>query len=137
MGTKYGNAADYRAVLSASGIDRVTGVTFDPNLFMRNGNLDFYFGASGHFANEALSHAADLRADYFAISPSPFYGRVAQYHPDLEQQQEAFTARTTELLRGLAAKADELGVTLVLRNEYWTCSAVSALRRCWLRCPKL
>ena len=120
VNTKYGNAAEYRAVLSASGIDRVTGVTFDPNLFMRNDNLDFYFGASGHFANEALSHAADLGADYFAISPSPFYGRIAQYHPDLEAQLDGFTARTIELLRGLAARADELGVTLVLRSEYWS-----------------
>jgi sugar phosphate isomerase/epimerase len=96
------------------------GVTFDPNLFMRNDNLGFYFGATGHFANEALAHAADMGADYFAISPSAFYGRIAHYHPDLESQKEAFTQRTIELLGGLAAKAAELGVTLVLRNEYWS-----------------
>lgn len=120
INTKYSSAAQYREVLAASGITRVTGVTFDPNLFMRNDNLDFYFGASGHFAGEALSHAADLEADYFAISPSPFYGRIAQYHPDLEAKREAFTQRTLELLRGLATKAEELGVTLVLRNEYWS-----------------
>jgi len=120
VNTKYGTAADFRAVLSASGVDRVIGITFDPNLFMRNGNLDFYFGASGHFANEALSHAADMGADYFAISPSPFYGRIAQYHPDLEGKTEAFTERTLALLGGLATKAQELGVTLVLRNEYWS-----------------
>ncbi|WP_353229972.1 hypothetical protein [Novosphingobium sp.] len=50
VNTKYGDAARYRARLAAGGIDRVTGVTFNPNLFMRNSNLDFYFGASGHFA---------------------------------------------------------------------------------------
>lgn len=117
---KYGSAANYRARLSASGITKVTGVTFDPNLFMRNDNLDFYFGASGHFANEALAHAADMGADYFAISPSPYYGRIAQYHPDLENLKEAFAERTIALLAGLAGKAEELGVTLVLRNEYWS-----------------
>ncbi|WP_430388131.1 sugar phosphate isomerase/epimerase family protein [Blastomonas fulva] len=120
VNTKYGTAADFRAVLSASGVDRVIGITFDPNLFMRNGNLDFYFGASGHFANEALSHAADMGADYLAISPSPFYGRIAQYHPDLETKKADFTERTLALLGGLATKAQELGVTLVLRNEYWS-----------------
>lgn len=120
VNTKYENAANYRALLKASGIERVTGITFDPNLFMRNDNLDFYFGASGHFANEALAHAADMGAQYFAISTSPFYGRIAQYHPDLETMREAFAARTTDLLRGLAGKADELGVTLVLRGEYWS-----------------
>lgn len=120
VNAKYGSAAKYRALLRASGIDRVTGIAFDPNLFMRNANFDFYFGASGHFANEALAHAADMGADYLAISPSPFYGRVAQYHPDLDNTKAAFADRTVELLRGLAAKAGEFGVTLVLRNEYWS-----------------
>ncbi|WP_315761703.1 sugar phosphate isomerase/epimerase [Sphingomonas sp. Y38-1Y] len=120
INTKYESAANYRTVLADAGIDRVTGVTFDPNLFMRNDNLDFFFGASGHFAGEALAHAADLGADYFAISPSPFYGRAAHYHPDLEAKRETFAARTTDLLGGLAEKAAASGVTLVLRNEYWS-----------------
>lgn len=119
VNTKYESAARYRARLREAGIDRVTGVTFDPNLFVRNDNLDFFFGASGHFAREALAHAADLGADYFAISPSPFYGRLAQYHPDLEAKIDGFTARTIEALGGLATRAAELGVTLVLRAEYW------------------
>ncbi|NWK94329.1 sugar phosphate isomerase/epimerase [Sphingobium lactosutens] len=120
VNTKYESAANYRAALAKNGIDRVTGVTFEPNLFMRNANLDFYFGASGHFAGEALAHAVDLGADYFAISPSPYYGRVAHHHPDLEAKIATFAERETELLRGLAEKAEKIGVTLVLRNEYWS-----------------
>lgn len=120
INTKYEDAANYRAALAKGGIDRVAGVTFDPNLFMRNGNLDFFFGASGHFGGEALAHAADLGADYFAISPSPYYGRVAHYHPDLEAKLDTFIERETELLRGLAEKATALGVQLVVRNEYWS-----------------
>jgi inosose dehydratase len=120
INTKYASAAQYREVLKQSGIERVTGVTFDPNLFMRNDNIHFYFGASGHFAGEALAHAADLGADYFAISPSPYHGRIKQYHPDIDAQTEMFADRTVELLNGLAAKAEELGVKLVLRNEYWS-----------------
>ncbi len=120
VNTKYENAEKYLAHLKTCGIDRVTGVTFDPNLFMRNDNLDFYFGASGHFANEALDHAADLGADYFAISPSPYFGRVAQYHPDIDSKTQAFTERTIALLNGLAEKAEKNGVKLVLRNEYWS-----------------
>ena len=120
INTKYGNAANYRAALADSGIDHVTGVTFDPNLFMRNANLDFYFGASGHFAGEALAHAADLGADFFAISPSPYYGRVAHYHPNLQEMVASFADRETDLLRGLAEKAEATGVTLVLRSEYWS-----------------
>ncbi|KQN82156.1 xylose isomerase [Sphingomonas sp. Leaf67] len=120
VNTKYQNADKYRAALAKGDIDRVTGVTFDSNLFMRNANLDFYFGATGHFAGEALGHAADLKADYLAISPSAYYGRIAHYHPDLEDKAAAFTDRTADLLGGLAAKAQAAGVTLVLRNEYWS-----------------
>ncbi|MFX8508341.1 hypothetical protein ABTL86_19710, partial [Acinetobacter baumannii] len=43
VNTKYQSASQFRAVLSASGIDRVSGITFDPNLFMRNDNLGFFF----------------------------------------------------------------------------------------------
>ncbi|ESZ89166.1 MAG: hypothetical protein Q27BB25_00940 [Blastomonas sp. CACIA14H2] len=120
INTKYASAAGYRAALAERGIEQVTGVTFDPNLFMRNESLDFFFGAGGHFAGEALAHAADLGADYFAISPSPYYGRAAHYHPDLEDKRESFTQRMTDLLAGLAEKAVAAGVVLVLRNEYWS-----------------
>ena len=120
VNTKYGDAAGYRAKLAECGISRVAGITFDPNLFMRNANLDFFFGASGHFAGEALAHAVDMGADYFAISPSPYYGRVAQYHPDIADKLDLFTERTVGLISGLAAKAEELGVSLVLRGEYWS-----------------
>lgn len=120
INTKYKNADNYRAALTKGDIDRVTGVTFDPNLFMRNANLDFYFGATGHFAGEALAHAADLKADYFAISPSAYYGRIAHYHPDLEDSLASFTDRVADLIEGLAAKARAAGVALVLRNEYWS-----------------
>lgn len=120
VNTKYGSASGYRDTLRACGIDRVAGITFDPNLFMRNDNLDFYFGATGHFAGEAIAHAADMGADYVAISPSPFLGRIRQYHPGIADETEAFTARAVELLTGLAAKAQDAGVTLALRNEYWS-----------------
>ncbi|MWC45733.1 Sugar phosphate isomerase/epimerase [Sphingomonas carotinifaciens] len=120
INTKYENTDNYRAALAKGDVDRVVGVTFDSNLFMRNANLDFYFGATGHFAGEALAHAADLNAEYFAISPSAYYGRIAHYHPDLEDRLGAFTERVVALVEGLAVKAKATSVALVLRNEYWS-----------------
>lgn len=120
VNAKYGDAAGYRKVLRSSGIKSVSGITFDPNLFMRNSSLDFYFGASGHFAGEALTHAADMGADYIAISPSPAYGRILHHHPDLAARRDEFVRRTADGLGQLATRADELGVTLVLRGEYWS-----------------
>jgi inosose dehydratase len=118
VNAKYGNAARYRGFLADNGIDEIAGVTFDPNLFMRNDNLDFYFGATGHFAGEALDHAADLGASYFAISPTPFYGRVRHYHPNLEEA--SFLDRTRELLASLAERAEGADIRLAVRNEYWS-----------------
>ncbi|QQN74271.1 sugar phosphate isomerase/epimerase [Croceicoccus sp. YJ47] len=120
VNAKYENAANYRAFLKDNGIEAVTGITFDPNLFMRNDEIDFFFGATGHFGSQALSHAAEMGADYLAISPSAYYGRVAQYHPDIDNRMEEFAERTIKMLGTLAEKAGELGVTLVLRNEYWS-----------------
>jgi len=120
INTKYGDVDAYRTLLKERGIYRVSGITFDSNLFMRNASLDFYFGATGHFAREALGYAAEIGASYFAISPSPFYGRIAQYHPDLQNVMQDFTARTVKLLSELAEIAAGSGVELVLRNEYWS-----------------
>lgn len=120
INTKYGDVDAYRTLLKERGIYRVSGITFDSNLFMRNASLDFYFGATGHFAREALGYAAEIGASYFAISPSPFYGRIAQYHPDLQNVMQDFTARTVKLLSELAEIAAGSGVVLVLRNEYWS-----------------
>ncbi|WP_299310104.1 sugar phosphate isomerase/epimerase [uncultured Croceicoccus sp.] len=120
VNAKYENAANYRAFLKENGIEAVTGLTFDPNLFMRNDQIDFFFGATGHFGSQALSHAAEMGARYLAISPSAYYGRVAQYHPDIDNRMDEFAERTIKMLGTLAEKAGELGVTLVLRNEYWS-----------------
>jgi len=61
-----------------------------------------------------------MGADYFAISPSAYFGRVLQYHPDVESRMEDFAERTIKTLGGLAEQAGELGVALVLRNEFWS-----------------
>jgi hypothetical protein len=50
VNTKYGDATHYRALLATSGISRVSGVTFDPNLFMRNARADF--DQSGSYPQE-------------------------------------------------------------------------------------
>jgi inosose dehydratase len=115
---KYGDSASYRGFLAQHGIDNVVGVCFEPSLFMRNRNLDFYFGATNHFAREALSHAVDLGASYFNISPTPAHGRIKHHHPELDES--AFIARTIELLASLAEQADKDGIRLAIRHEYWS-----------------
>lgn len=117
---KYENAAGYRELLARCGIREVAGVYFDPSMFLRNDSLDFFFGATGHFAGEALQHAGDLGARYFNISASPAYGRIRHYHPELEKIEAEFIDRTRVLLTTLAEKAAAADITLAIRHEYWS-----------------
>ena len=117
---KFGNVNNYINHLQSSGIEKVAGIHFSPTLFMRNDNLDFYFGASGYFGGEAIRYAAELGCDYITITPTPPYGLVKHYygqHPDWES---GFVKRTIDLLNAFAKTAEEKGVKLSLRNEYWS-----------------
>jgi inosose dehydratase len=120
---KYNTVADYVSYLKEQGITKIAGLHFTPNLFMRNDNLDFYFGASGYFGGEAIRYAKELGCDYINVSPTPPYGLLKHYHgntPDWEKWSGEFIKRTAELVNGFAAVAKEASITLALRNEYWS-----------------
>jgi len=125
VNTKYGDLATYRAFLKASGIEAVTAVTFDPSLFARNNQLGFYFGATKHFALQAVDFAAGLGAKYLVLSPSAAIGRLAHYHPALPENNIQFISELTTVVGEVAAAAASKGVKLLLRPEYWSVLSVS------------
>ena len=125
--TKYGNSESYRELLASAGIRGVSAVTFTPNLFVRNPHMDFYFGAFGHFATQAIGFARDLGADLLVLSPSAYAGRLFHYHPGLKDDAGDFIVRTLTLFTELAAKAKDEGVKLGLRPEYWSILPVNTV----------
>lgn len=115
---KFETVAKFVAHLQVNGIEKVSGIHFNPTIFMRNENLDFYFGASGYFGGEAIRYAAELGCDYIAITPTPPYGLVKHYHG--QNWEEDFTKRSVEMINGFAKVAQEKGIKISLRNEYWS-----------------
>ncbi|MFN8346990.1 MAG: sugar phosphate isomerase/epimerase [Spirosomataceae bacterium] len=106
--------------LRSYGIEKVAGIHFSPTIFMRNENLDFYFGASGYFGGEAIRYAAELGCDYITVTPTPPYGLVQHYHGKNENWEADFMERTLQLINHFAQVAKENGIVLSLRNEYWS-----------------
>lgn len=123
---KYSSVTDYVAYLKTQGIGQVAGVHIDPTMFMRNESLEFYFGASGHFAGEAVRHAAELGCDYVSVTATPPFGLVKHYHGQAEANEFSvfmgeFLKRTEQALASLAETAAEVGVSMAVRNEFWSC----------------
>jgi len=117
---KFETVANFVKHLQANGIEKVAGIHFNPSIFMRNENLDFYFGASGYFGGESIRYAAELGCDYIAITPTPPYGLVQHYHQKNPNWETEFIRGTIELLNGFAKVAQEKGIKISLRNEYWS-----------------
>ena len=117
---KFEKVANFVTHLQANGIEKVAGIHFNPTIFMRNENLDFYFGASGYFGGEAIRYAAELGCDYINVTPTPPYGLIAHYHGKNAEWESAFVNRTIQLINGFARTAQESGIKLSIRNEYWS-----------------
>lgn len=117
---KYHSIDNYVEFLHSKGIEKVIGIHFDPTLFMRNDSLDFYFGASQHFASEAIRFAGEIGAGYLTLTPTPAFGLVEHYHGDKSNWEECFLEKTTVMISALSEVAKECGVRLNLRSEYWS-----------------
>lgn len=120
---KFETVKNYVKHLKSQGIKKVAGIYINPTIFMRNDNLDFYFGATQYFAGEAIRYAKELSCDFVNFSPTPPYGLVHHYHGkngDWDKWSAEFLKRTVQLINDLAKIANEKGITLALKNEYWS-----------------
>ncbi len=117
---KFEKVAKFVNHLQTQGIEKVAGIHFNPTIFMRNDNIEFYFGASGYFGGESIRYAAELGCDYIAITPTPPYGLVEHYHGKNIIWESEFVKRSIQLINGFAKTAKENGIKISLRNEYWS-----------------
>ncbi len=113
---KFDSVAAYMEFLKDNGIESIDCVHMNPSLFCR-GASPMYFGAFGHFAQEAVEFAAQAGCGTVTISVTPPVYKIRSL-ADFESE-EVFLEKTKEVITALAGKAAEAGVQLCLKNEYW------------------
>lgn len=120
--TKYGSIANFLTKLQNNGIEKISGVYFNPSLFISS-NLGAYFGAFGHFASQAVRFAGESGAQVLTLTPTPCIG-LLQYHLGQTGEWAAvrtdFVGRTADLINQLAREAADCGVEIAVKSEYWS-----------------
>lgn len=122
ISVKFGTPSQYLSALREAGIETIAGLHFDPSLFLSE-NIDRYFGAFHHFAVEAIEFASSVEAQYITITVTPAIGalqRVCPSNMSWDTFSSSFLKRTGDLIGNLAEVAEEKGIRLCLKNEYWT-----------------
>ena len=117
--TKFGTVAGYVEYLKANGItDGISCIHMNPALFASSGILPMFLGATTHYMEEAIETAAEAGCKVVTLSATPpFYasGKLIG-----EETEEEFLNAIAGMVTELAGKAEEKGIVLCLKNEYWT-----------------
>ena len=114
--TKFGTVGQYMEYLRENGISSIDVIHMNPSLFCR-GALPVYFGAFGHYAEEAVDFAKQAGCPAVSLSATPSWYAVNALMKD--EGTEAFIEKTAELIDTLAGYAGQAGVVFALKNEYW------------------
>ena len=119
MTTKFGTVAGYAAFLRENGITGgIACIHMNPSLFASSGILPMYLGASKHYAEEAVETAAEAGCGIVTLTATPPYFASGKLIGD--GTEEDFLAAVAGVIGDLAAYAGEKGVTLCVKNEYWS-----------------
>lgn len=119
---KYENPERFMTVLQEKGIDQIAGIQYDPSMFF-DGNTERFFGAFMHFGEQAVRFARDVRASVVTVTPAPCVGKL-EYLRDQETSWEVwlddFLKQAARTMNELSRIADECGVTLAVKNEFYS-----------------
>ncbi len=122
ISAKYGSPDAFLQMLRGIGIDEVTSVHVSANdamleLVATESSKEIYFDLLERLLSEALAHAVSLHASGLVVSPSPEMGWVDRY---FSEDLEAFEKKTEDALEQLVRNGREKGITVAVRNEFWS-----------------
>lgn len=115
---KYGTMKQYLTEIKKNKMENITSVHLDPSLFCQ-GNVQMYFGAFGHFGEEAIQFAKEAGAETIILTASPSIYAVKKLTEGSQYGEKEFLSQTARTIDNLAKMAKEEGVKLCLKNEYW------------------
>lgn len=115
---KYGTVENYMDELRKIGLKEISCFHLDPSLFCGN-MMEMYLGAFGHFAEEMIDVAAKAKCETVVVSASGTLYAINQMMKDRPEGIEGLENATIGLIGDLAKKAEERGMKLCVKNEYW------------------
>jgi sugar phosphate isomerase/epimerase len=123
VNAKYGSPKEFMSFLNDVGIEEVTGVHINANDVMleivASGQPMFnYFTLFEKMGMEAIDFLVSLGSKGLVVSPTPEIGWLEKMvGGDLDEE---FTTKTIEVLRKLVSAGKEKGITVAVKNEYWS-----------------
>lgn len=123
VNAKYGSPKEFMSFLNDVGIEEVTGVHINANDVMleivASGQpVSNYFTLFEKMGMEAIDFLVSLGSKGLVVSPTPEIGWLEKM-VDGELDGE-FTTKTIEVLRKLVSAGKEKGITVAVKNEYWS-----------------
>lgn len=123
VNSKYGSPKEFMEFLNSVGIEEITGVHINANdvmleIIASGQNMSIYFELFEKMGMEAIDFLESLGSKGLIVSPTPEIGWLESY---LEGDfKEDFTDKTVELMKKLVAAAAKKGISVAVKNEYWS-----------------
>lgn len=126
VNAKFGSSQAFMEMLRSFGIEEVTGVHINPNdimleLLAREASADAYFPMLQELADDAMSFLISLGSKCLVMTPTPEIGLLAEsFGGGKDGWQPDFVDRTIQAINAIATRAKAKGLTLAVKNEFWS-----------------
>jgi sugar phosphate isomerase/epimerase len=123
--TRFGSLAGYLDYLNDKGIENVeaigvSGQSMYNSLFETGLPIEKFYDGFYEYAIDAAKGLKDLKGSTLLVSPTPGIGFLMQEFGGDEKKVQQFGNDAAAFLNKLGQACKEMGISVVVRNEYWT-----------------
>lgn len=123
---KYGSIPEFLEMIREFGIHSIEAIHIDTNeilneIIAADGEAKEYFPMMDALMKEAIQFCKDAHIPWITLTSTPEIGMLERYYYAQAGDDEAgFLKQLEEHLAAAQKKAEENGVKIALRNEYWS-----------------